>query len=302
MVLALAASAETRRVAVTVDDLPFASGRAKALSEADAKMAVRVNKSLLRGFARQGAPAIGFVNEQRAERLGGRVSREILRRWTRPGFDLGNHLYSHPDVNGLTVAEVEQEMIRGEATFAPLLAGVGRKPEFLRFPFNHTGETREKHDAIAERMAARGYRLAPCTIDGSDYEFNRAYVAALERRDRRTAARVRSEYVAFTGRAIDWYAALNRKVLGYEPPEILLLHASRLNADTIGEILALFRRRGYEFVTLAEAMRDPAYAIPETQVTKFGPMWGYRWARERKVKVNGREEPEVPAWVGEYGR
>jgi len=51
-----------------------------------------------------------------------------------------------------------------------------------------------------------------------------------------------------------------------------LLHASRLNADTIGEILALFRRRGCEFVTLAEAMRDPAYAIPETKVTKFGPM------------------------------
>ncbi len=26
-------------------------------------------------------------------------------------------------------------------------------------------------------------------------------------------------------------------------------------------------------------------------------MWGYRWAKELNVKVNGRDEPNPPAWI-----
>jgi hypothetical protein len=31
-------------------------------------------------------------------------------------------------------------------------------------------------------------------------------------------------------------------------------------------------------------------------------MWGYRWARERNVKVDGSLEPEPPPWIGEYAK
>jgi hypothetical protein len=31
-------------------------------------------------------------------------------------------------------------------------------------------------------------------------------------------------------------------------------------------------------------------------------MWGYRWAKERNVKVNGSLEPDPPQWVFEYGK
>ncbi len=81
----------------------------------------------------------------------------------------------------------------------------------------------------------------------------------------------------------------------------MLLHDSPLNAVAMTQVIALFQARGYRFVTLTEALRDPAYAIPETQVTAFGPMWGYRWAREKARKVDGRKEPDPPAWVVEYG-
>ena len=80
----------------------------------------------------------------------------------------------------------------------------------------------------------------------------------------------------------------------------MLLHASRLNADTIEPILDLFEQMKYRFVTLAEAQSDKAYQIPDTYVTAYGPMWGYRWARDLNVKVDGRLEKEPPAWVTEY--
>ncbi len=41
---------------------------------------------------------------------------------------------------------------------------------------------------------------------------------------------------------------------------------------------------------------------PLTVATKFGPMWGYRWARQYDVKVNGSAEKEPPEWVVQYGR
>jgi hypothetical protein len=148
----------------------------------------------------------------------------------------------------------------------------------------------------------RGYELATCTIDTSDYVFNQAYVRMLANRDAASAGRVRRDYLAYTDTEIDYYAGLNRQVLGYEPPEAMLLHDNRLNADVIEQLLDMFKHKHYEFVTLASAQSDPAYRTPETYITKFGPMWGYRWASERNVKVNGSLETDPPKWISEYGK
>jgi peptidoglycan-N-acetylglucosamine deacetylase len=294
----VAASAQAHWVAMTVDDLPYATPN--PIGSADAKKAREINTRILRAFAHHHIPATGFVIEQNVENLGKPSGELILQEWTGPGFDLGNHMFSHPDVNSLTLAQTEEEISHGEATFAPLLARAGKHPEFLRFPYNHTGDTREKHDAIAAFMTARGYHLAPCTIDTSDYEFNDAYVQALALHDESTAARVRKAYLEYSGAEIDWYTRLNHDVLGYNPPHVMLLHDSQLNADTIDQVLNLFQKRGYHFVTLQQALQSPAYAIPETFITKYGPMWGYRWAEELGVKVSGRDEPDPPAWIQEY--
>jgi hypothetical protein len=95
---------------------------------------------------------------------------KILKQWTRPGFDLGNHRYSHVDFDPSSIDDSEQEIMRGKTAIGPLLRSVSRKPNYFRFPYNHTGDTKEKHEAIATFLAARGYQLAPCTINNSDYE------------------------------------------------------------------------------------------------------------------------------------
>jgi peptidoglycan/xylan/chitin deacetylase (PgdA/CDA1 family) len=291
---------QSQTVAVTVDDLPYVPGNSKPPSPEDAKTAELANKKLLHAFSHAHIPATGFVVEQNVERFGVDSGRKILKNWIRSGFDLGNHTYSHADSDTFSVDDFEREIILGENTIGPLLQSVSRKPQYFRFPYNHTGDTKEKHDAIAAFLAARGYRLAPCTIDNSDYEFNPAYVLAMKRNDMKTAAKLRADYLSYTAAEIDWYSKLDKQVFGYEVPHIMLLHDSLLNADTISDVIALFKQRGYRFVTLAEALRDPAYATPETYITKFGPMWGYRWAVELHIKVNGRDEPDPPAWISKY--
>src|SRR6516162_7800305 len=59
--------------------------------------------------------------------------------------------------------------------------------------------------------------------------------------------------------------------------EILLLHANQLEADHIGELLELMRKRGYRFVTLEEALADPAYSLPDTYVGEDGTGWLDHW-------------------------
>ena len=118
-------------------------------------------------------------------------------------------------------------------------------------------------------------------------------MVALARHDKSSAVRLRTDYIAYTAKEIDWYNKLDKQVFGYEVPDIMLLHDSPLNADTVDAIIALFENRGYHFITLSEALESPAYATPETYITKYGPMWGYRWAKELNVKVNGRDGPTL---------
>jgi peptidoglycan/xylan/chitin deacetylase (PgdA/CDA1 family) len=292
------AFAQVRTVAVTVDDLPYAGD---ILSPAAALAAEMVNRALLSAFKARGVPATGFVIEQSVESLGSPAGARILREWTSEGFDLGNHTYSHPDVNDLSPRQIEEEILRGETTLGPLLKEVAKQPLFFRFPFNHTGDTKEKHDRIVAFLAQRGYHLATCTIDNSDYLFNRAYLRMLAKNDHVFAQKVRQEYLSYTSAEIDYYAGLGKQVFGHEPPEVMLLHDNRLNADVIGPLLELLEEKHYKFVSLATAQGDAAYQTPDTYITKYGPMWGYRWAKERQVKVNGSLEPNPPQWIVDYG-
>ena len=303
LLLVMRVSAQERRVAITVDDLPYARGSMPTANEAEARAAAKsANAKLLAAFQAHHVPVTGFVIQKSVESLGPPAGAGILQEWIADGFDLGNHTYSHRDLNGLSPEQMEQEILEGESTIRPLMERAGKRIAFLRFPFNHTGDTKLKHDAVAAFLGQHGYRVATCTIDTSDYDFNNAYVRMLANSDKASARKLREEYLAYTSTEIDYYAALNKQVLGYDPPEVMLLHDNRLNADTIGEVLRLFEEKGYRFVSLEAAQSDAAYHIPETYITKFGPMWGYRWARERNVKVNGSLEPDPPKWISDYGK
>ena len=299
----LGAFAQSRTVAITVDDLPYAIGDgAQAVSPSDAASAEEINRKLLSAFKHHHVPVTGFVVQKGVEELGVAAGTRILRKWTNGEFDLGNHTYSHPDINQLPLAQIEDEIVRGEAIFIPLMKQAGKKPDFFRFPMNHTGDTKEKHEQVSAFLSRRGYRLAKCTIDNSDYLFNDAYVQMLAKHDELSARKLRLEYISYTAAEIDYYAQLSKQVFGYEPPQVMVLHDNRLNADMIEPLLALFEKKEYKFVSLERVQSDPTYQTPDTYITKYGPMWGYRWAATRGVHVDGRLEPDPPEWILKYGK
>jgi len=287
--------AQTRTVAFTFDDLPVAATKDRVEAQA-------VNRAILDALKKHHASAIGFVNEKTVEELGRANGRRILEQWVREGLDLGNHTFSHADLNNMTLEQFKQEVVTGEDSFRPMLAEVIKTPRFLRFPFNHSGDTKEKHDSVALFLKQRGYEVAACTIDNEDYLFNAAYIQMLAKKDDAQATKLRSEYLAYTATEIDYYASLHKQVFGREIPQVMLVHANRLNADVLDEILSIFEKKKYRFVSLEAAQSDPAYSVPDTFITKFGPMWGYRWAKELGIAVDGSLESEPPAWIAQYGK
>ena len=298
------ASAGVRKVAITFDDLPAAGARNP---EEDASLTTggiqAINAAILAALRAHRVPATAFVNERGiAEYPDAAGRRAILGRWVAEGMELGNHTYSHRDFNAMSVEDFEREVEAGEASIAGLMRGAGRRLAWFRFPMNHTGDTASKREAAARYLARRGYRVATCTIENEDYEFERAFRSALAAGDAKAAEKLRAEYLRYTAAEIDYYADLHRRLFGRETAQVMLLHANRLNAALAEEILRLFEARGYRFVSLAEAQADPAFRTPETVATKFGPMWGYRWARTLGIRVDGSKEPEPPQWVLTLGR
>ncbi|MDR7070064.1 peptidoglycan/xylan/chitin deacetylase (PgdA/CDA1 family)/predicted aspartyl protease [Pseudoxanthomonas japonensis] len=290
-----------RTVALTFDDLPYAGAIGETAGALSVEQVAQLNARVLQTLQQHGAPAAGFVVEKTAERLGAEA-RSVLASWTQGQFVLANHSYSHADTNNLNLSGIEKEIVLGEATIRPLMKAAGKRLQFMRFPLNHTGDTPEKRDGILEILERLGYESAASTIDTSDYVFERAYRAALRRQDERCAARIRAAYLTHSATQIDYYAALNEGVIGRAPPEIALLHLNLINADTLDDLLKLYADRGYSFVSLEKAQQDPIYgaASTATYASPHGPMWAYRWARERRIQVNGAREAEPPKWLADY--
>ena len=284
--LALGAFGQPRQVAITIDDLP----RGGDLPSARDLTAIRaMTVKLLAPLG--GVPVIGFVNAGRAEALGDTGLQTILKIWLDHGAELGNHTWSHPDLNTVPLVEYEADLLRGEPA---LVRALGRRPVYFRHPFLHAGKDAATRQGLEEFLAAHGYRIAPVTLDNSDYMFAAVYGPALAA-DPPLAARVKLAYLAYMESIFAFFEARSKEVVGREFPQTLLIHASQLNADAMPELLAMMRGRGYQFVSLEMALRDEAYRLPDEYYGPGGFSWLHRWSITKGMTPKG--EPNEPAWI-----
>lgn len=279
------ASAAGREVAITIDDLPRGGdGGPRDLASVRA-----MTERLLKPFHDQKIPLIGFVNEGRPVDFGPEGLRQILDLWLDAGADLGNHSYSHLNINNVPLSEYTADIVKGEPILRAALAAHGKKLEFYRHPFLFTGPTPQIKKEMQEFLDQHGYRVAPVTFDDDDYEFAALYTKP-EFKDR-----VRKEYVPYMESVVAAFERGSVALAGREFPQVLLIHASQMNADLMPGLLAMFRRRGYTFVSLDHALADPAYRLADEYAGRGGFSWIHRWAKTKGIQTT--PEPEPPAWV-----
>jgi hypothetical protein len=203
----------------------------------------------------------------------------------------------------MPIEDFKADVLAGEKVTRQLLVSAGRRPEYFRHPFLHTGRTMAVRTELAAFLEEHGYRVAPVTVDNYDYMFAAAYDRAGAKRQADVQRKIVAEYLDYMDAVLSYYESQSTALLGRSMRHTLLLHASALNAHAFDALASRFSARGYTFISLGRALEDPAYATRDDYTGTAGMSWLHRWAiTEGKRGTFFAGEPEVPAWVQKMGQ
>lgn len=261
--LALVRSADAQEMALTFDDLPAHS----ALPPGETRLGVIAR--LVAGLADAGVPpSMGFLNaaglEARPE------ERAVLEVWRAAGHPLGNHGWSHANLDEIGADSFEVELVRNE----PILAALAGDTDWRWFRYPFLAEGRDPAVRRSARAALRrhGYRVASVTMDFSDWAFNEPWARCRAEGDAAGVARLEALYLAAADDALVASRTLSNRLYGRDIPYVLLMHVGALDAHMLPRLLAMYQARGVGFVTLETAMADPFYDADRTMEDSASPL------------------------------
>jgi peptidoglycan/xylan/chitin deacetylase (PgdA/CDA1 family) len=267
-------------VAVTIDDVPAGD---RAID--DASLA-QINRDLRGALKDNGVPAQAFVT---TSGFGlNPAALEILKDWLKAAFPLGNHTYSHLDLDTVSAAAYIADIDKLDAlllTLAPVSPLIEKRRVF-RFPYLSEGEPLAKRDAVRAHLAANGYRIAEVTIDYSDWAWNDVYRRCAAVHDETSMKWLRGNIGYSAARYVRHSRAFARALFSRDIKQILLIHAGALEADTLAATLKGLRAKGVKFISLEEALEDPVYQINPNVAYAGGETFLTQVASTRKINID----------------
>ncbi|AQR61115.1 polysaccharide deacetylase [Brevundimonas sp. LM2] len=261
-VLMLPGAASAQDVALTFDDLPAHS----VLPPGETRLGVVAR--LVAALADAGAPATGFVNaaglETRPE------ERAVLEVWRAAGHPLGNHGWSHANLDAIGADVFATELVRNE----PVLQSLAGDSDWrwFRYPFLAEGQTPDVRRAARAALRERGYKVASVTMDFSDWAFSEPWARCRSKGDAVGMARLETLFLTSAEEALTASRTQSRALYGRDIPYVLLMHVGALDAHMMPRLLALYQARGVRLVTLEAAMADPFYDADRTTADGPGPL------------------------------
>ena len=287
--------AQHKQVCFSIDDLPVVS-----YGMNDTSFQNDVTSRLIASFKHNNIPAIGFVIAKKlftdTVRIPFQVS--LIERWIDNGFDIGNHTYSHPDYNSVSLKEYAEDFLKGESVIKEILEHKGRHLKYFRHPYLHVGSTKLKADSLTNFLARHGSVIAPVTIDTDDYLFAVAYKRACIKNDTILSQQIGRDYLAYMEKKILFYEYQSQVLFNRTIRQILLVHASWLNAEYMDSLASLYLSHGYAFINMETALEDTVYQTPVTVYGKWGISWLDRWALSYgKQKDFFKNDPVPPEYI-----
>jgi len=285
-ITSLTVYSQGKQLAVTMDDLPL-NGPDIGLPRLR-----EMTEKILAAFQKHKVPVVGFVNESQLyvpHETDERIA--ILGLWPKAGVELGNHTFTHLGFKDAQLAQYEDNFIADETVTKMLMKPYSGQPRYFRHPFLQMGSTREIEEAFEAFIGARGYKIAPITASSEDWMFLAAYEDARTKNDREAMASVSDDYLKYTEGNFEASEKKSEGLFGRQIKQILLLHANELNAEgNLDRLFTMLEKRGYTFITLGDALSDPAYKLPE----KYTPTsdWFALWASSGGKSFVGPTPPD----------
>lgn len=238
------ASGKAPEVAITIDDfnwfdIPQMSAEAR-------------NRSLLASLNSHSVKAAIFVCGKFVDNETGQ---QLLDAWNKEGHLIGNHSYSHLYYHRVGFEQFSQDILRGEA----VINKQSHFRKFFRFPYLKEGDTIDKRDRMRQFLKANGYRNGHVTIDASDWYVDERLRNRLKKSPDADVGPYRDYYLNHIWERSIYYEDLSRKVLGRSVKHTLLLHHNVLNGLFLGDVLEMFKKKGWKLISSEEAFSDPVF-------------------------------------------
>ena len=249
--LVLRAPVYAQQIAFTWDDLPAHS----ALPPGQTR--VKIGHELIGAMQAANMPPVyGFVNGVAIQREPG--SEPMLDDWRKAGFLLGNHTWSHMNLNTSSLADWEADLLKNE----PILKQHSGNTDWhwLRYPFLAEGDTPEKRVEARKFLAAHQYKIAAVTMSFGDYMWNEPYARCAAKNDTEAITQLESSYLDAASADADFRRATAKLLFGHDIPYVLLMHVGAFDAHMLPRLLDLYRSKGFSFISLEDAEKDPFYA------------------------------------------
>jgi peptidoglycan-N-acetylglucosamine deacetylase len=248
--MAPGAAAQAPQIAFTWDDLPAHGPLPPGETRVD------IGRKIVQAMKDAHLPPVyGFVNGAGLEREP--ASAPMLKQWRDGGLQLGNHTWSHMNLNTASLADWEADLLKNETVLQKYAAGGDW--HWLRYPFLAEGNTPEKRSETRKFLAAHGYRIATVTMSFADYMWNEPYARCVAKNDTAAIAKLESSYLEAASADADFRRAMARDLFGRDIPYVLLMHVGAFDARMLPRLLKVYSDKGFTFVTLEDAEKDSFY-------------------------------------------
>lgn len=285
LLVAAAATASAQQIAFTFDDLP-AHG---PLPPGQTRLEVAT--SVLNTLHDQHLPRVyGFINAGKLDETPADLA--VLKTWRAAGQPLGSHTYTHPSLNETSITDYEANIARNEPILSSLMTGRdARNWHWFRYPFLWEGDSLDKRHAIRAYLQQHGYRVAQVSMDFEDYLWNAPYARCVAQHDDKAIDSLRASYLATADQYATLFRDLSHTLYGRDIPYVLLMHLGAFDAKMLPDLIALYRKRGFTFITLEQAMNDPAFREDPDMPLKYGGAFQEQMMAARKIKFPPNSKP-----------
>jgi peptidoglycan/xylan/chitin deacetylase (PgdA/CDA1 family) len=267
-----------QKVAITFDDLPVNGMLPPGVTRAE------TTRNVLAILKKRHVPPVyGFINAKKLE--GSADGADALKLWA-AAEPVGNHTYSHMDLEQNTAEAFEREIEEDEPVLELLAKKGGPENDWrwLRYPYLHEGDTVEKRRAVRTYLKAHGYRIAQVTLDWEDYLWNTAYARCVAKADKKSMEWLETSYLSTASEFLDLGREQAKLIYGHEINYVLLLHLGAFSSTILPEALDLLKKKGFKLVTLEEAESDPAYeGDPDAGLHDAGTLLD-QWMQVKQIK------------------
>jgi len=244
------------KIAVTIDDWPENGDAPKGITRAS------IAQKMIDVLKADGVEEpYGFANGTFMDYDPSEIA--ILKMWLAAGHPLGNHTYSHSNLNQVGVKAFIEDIDKEDqllATMEDSTAGLRRRRVF-RYPFLEEGNTLAKRNAVRSYLAKNHYLIAEVTSDYFDWAWNAAYNRCIGQHDDKSVDWLETHVVDGADRHLRGVNAVSEYLFNRRIAQILLIHVNAFNSITIDSILKRWKSEGVQFVSLEQALKDPVYHI-----------------------------------------